>query len=701
MKAAVRKVETFVDSSLKVSELRYRRLFEAAQDGILILDAKTALIEDVNPYLIKMLGYSRREFLKKKLWEVGAFNDYCASQDDFKGLQKKKYIRHADLPLKAKDGHLVSVEFVSSVYRVGTRNVIQCNIRENSASNQAQAAQRGDERKWMNEALRERERQMRALVSSLDDIIIEMDEQGTYLNLWSGDESNLVKPKADMLGRSVLEILGAELGARILDKCRQALTSGRSEEVEYPLEVMGGARWFQARLNPIPAAAGAAKTVSMLVRDITERKRVEEALRASEDNYRNLFNNAEIGMFRTRLDGSEILEFNKKYLEILGYTLDEVKGKPSVEIWADKRERDRMFQLLKAEGHVTDFECVLLTKQGEARTCITSFRLYRDLGILEGSIQDITERKRAEEALDWEQYLLRTLLDNLPDRIYFKDRSGRFTRISRSQAEMFGLSNSASALGKTDFDFFTEMHARPALEAEQSIMTTGQPLVGLEEKETWPDGRLTWVYTTKMPLYDKAGIIIGTFGISTDITERKGAEEALLKSEAFLREQSVRDHLTGLFNRRYMEETLERELRRAIRRHLSVGIIMLDVDGFKGFNDTRGHAAGDAVLRELGSLFLTHVRGEDIPCRYGGDEFIIVLPDASGEATQQRAVFLCEQARQLDIKFEGVPLEAITLSAGIAAFPENGLTSAEVLKAADLSLYRAKDQGQGRVVVAE
>jgi diguanylate cyclase (GGDEF)-like protein len=185
-----------------------------------------------------------------------------------------------------------------------------------------------------------------------------------------------------------------------------------------------------------------------------------------------------------------------------------------------------------------------------------------------------------------------------------------------------------------------------------------------------------------------------------DITERKQAQDALIQSEARLREQSVRDHLTGLFNRRYMEETLERELLRASRKQLPLGLIMLDVDEFKRFNDTRGHAAGDAVLSELGSLLLRHVRGEDIPCRYGGDEFIIVLPDTSQQVTRARAERLCEHARHFNLQFEGQTLAAVTLSLGVAAFPENGSTSAGILRAADAALYRAKHEGRDRVAVA-
>jgi diguanylate cyclase (GGDEF)-like protein/PAS domain S-box-containing protein len=314
MKITARKVEMANVQKIRTSEFRYRRLFEEAQDGILILDAETGAITDVNPYLINMLGYSREEFVAKKLWEVGAFKDIEASKEAFEALQKNEYIRYEDLPLRAKSGGLIDVEFVSNVYLVGNEKVIQCNIR--------------------------------------------------------------------------------------------------------------------------------------------------------------------------------------------------------------------------------------------------------------------------------------------------------------------------------------------------------------------------------------------------DISERKQAQDALLKSQELLREQSVRDHLTGLFNRRYMEETLERELLRASRKDLSLGVIMLDVDEFKRFNDTYGHAAGDLILRELGHLLLKHVRGEDIASRFGGDEFIVVLPDASRVVTSERAEQICKDAQQSRFQFDGQTLEAVTLSLGVAIFPEHGTTSGTILKAVDRALYRAKHEERSRVVVA-
>src|ERR1041384_6963742 len=149
-----------------------------------------------------------------------------------------------------------------------------------------------------------------------------------------------------------------------------------------------------------------------------------------------------------------------------------------------------------------------------------------------GIDRDITERKKIEEALAREQYLLNTLLDNSPDYIYFKDTESRFLKTSKAHAKAFGLEDPAQVVDKSDFDFFTEDHARPAYQDEQEIIRTGRSL-SKEERETWPDSPDTWVLTTKMPLQDQDGKIIGTFGTSKDITERKQIEAALVREKQF------------------------------------------------------------------------------------------------------------------------------------------------------------------------
>jgi two-component system, sensor histidine kinase and response regulator len=150
---------------------------------------------------------------------------------------------------------------------------------------------------------------------------------------------------------------------------------------------------------------------------------------------------------------------------------------------------------------------------------------------LDGVVTDLTERKVAEEALAQERRLLETLMNNLPDAIYFKDRESRFLAINVGLARRHGLANPSEAAGKSDFDYFTHEHAEQAFRDEQQVIVTGQPIVNMEEKETWLDGSVTWVSTTKMPLRDPQGRIVGTFGVSRDVTERKRAQQELQKAK--------------------------------------------------------------------------------------------------------------------------------------------------------------------------
>ena len=168
-----------------------------------------------------------------------------------------------------------------------------------------------------------------------------------------------------------------------------------------------------------------------------------------------------------------------------------------------------------------------------------------------------------------------------------------------------------------------------------------------------------------------------------------------------LRNQSIRDPLTGLFNRRYMEVSLERELCRAARKQRPLGVIIIDLDHFKDFNDTYGHQTGDALLRAFGQFLQKRMRGEDIACRYGGEEFILIFPEAALGALQQRAEELRETAKQIHALDSDKSSAGITLSLGVASFPEHGSTVETLLQAADAALYRAKAGGRDRTVLAQ
>jgi len=187
----------------------------------------------------------------------------------------------------------------------------------------------------------------------------------------------------------------------------------------------------------------------------------------------------------------------------------------------------------------------------------------------------------------------------------------------------------------------------------------------------------------------------------TSISEQMGLAISNLKLKETLRNLSIRDPLTGLFNRRFMEEFLEREQIRAERNMQSFGIIMFDIDHFKNFNDTFGHDAGDTLLRELGVCLMNNIRGSDIGCRYGGEEFTIIMPDTDIDTVRKRAELLRERVSHMNVQYEGQSLGHVTLSLGVAGFPHHGSKIQAVIKAADAALYKAKSEGRDRVCIFE
>jgi diguanylate cyclase (GGDEF)-like protein len=189
--------------------------------------------------------------------------------------------------------------------------------------------------------------------------------------------------------------------------------------------------------------------------------------------------------------------------------------------------------------------------------------------------------------------------------------------------------------------------------------------------------------------------------LATAVAERISLAVANLKLREVLRNQSIRDPLTGLFNRRYMEESLNRELHRAARKHRSVSLVMLDLDHFKQFNDTFGHQAGDMLLREVASVIKARVRAGDLACRYGGEEFALILSETDTNGAHLCVDNIREAVKQLSVQFRGQSLGSMTLSAGIAASPGHSDNSEDLIHMADGALYRAKKEGRDRVVVCE
>jgi diguanylate cyclase (GGDEF)-like protein/PAS domain S-box-containing protein len=288
------------------------------------------------------------------------------------------------------------------------------------------------------------------------------------------------------------------------------------------------------------------------------------------------------------------------------------------------------------------------------------------------------------------EYLLETFLANTPDHMYIKDVDGQFTQLSASLGRWMGLDDPQHAVGLTDFDFFAPAHAAPARAAELEVMRTGVPIVGLEEREEWPDGRVTWVSTTKVPLRSRDQRMIGIFGLSRDITERKLADERsqeqsdqLERLAAQLEQLSLEDELTDLYNRRGLDLLGGNAVARAAREGSPLCVLFLDLDGLKAINDGFGHAAGDAALVSAGAVLRATVRETDIVARIGGDEFAAVLVGVSALEAEE----LRERIRRATL--ESSPGEhALSVSIGVAALECGQLeTLDDLIGAADRAMY--------------
>lgn len=296
-------------------------------------------------------------------------------------------------------------------------------------------------------------------------------------------------------------------------------------------------------------------------------------------------------------------------------------------------------------------------------------------------------RSLVDRRSNMERNLLNAFLEHIPDTVFFKDRDSRFLRISRAGANHFGLADPELAVNKTDADIFSSEHAVQALKDEKEIIRTGRPLIGIEEKETWPDGRENWVLTTKVPLKDHRGHIIGTMGIAHDITDRKQAEVQI-------RYMALHDALTGLPNRALLQDRLGQAIAMARRHRAKIAVLMLDLDHFKNVNDSLGHSIGDRLLEAVSKRLKACLRESDIVARLGGDEFVIGLPEASNDANIEQVARKVLASLTEPFRIEGHEL-AISASIGISQYPADGEASEALLQGADAAMYEAKKGGRG------
>ncbi|MBM3190075.1 MAG: diguanylate cyclase, partial [Chloroflexi bacterium] len=475
-----------------------------------------------------------------------------------------------------------------------------------------------------------------------------------------------------------------------------------------------------------------------------ERPGGEEVLRATEPRYRELFENASDMVYTLDLDG-RITSLNKAAERLTGYSRAEALRMKLVDLVApDHRDAARsIIQRHLAGEPPATHEIDILTKSGHRLALEISTHLIaregRPIG-LQGIVRDITERKKTEEALQQAKGKLEAWVHELEQRtreMTLLSEMGDMLRACLTTEEAYSVivrvaqqifpvqlgalyvitpsRNLVEAVALWGDTSFAERVFAPddcwALRRGR-VHWVEEPAVGLICKHLHQPTQEGYLCVPMMAQSEALGVLHLTQPRDARLTEAKQrlavamAEHIAmalsnLRLHETLRSQSIRDPLTGLFNRRFMEESLELELRRAMRNQRPLGVIMLDLDRFKDFNDTYGHDAGDTLLRELGALLQANIRGEDIACRYGGEEFTLILPEGGSDVLQQRAELLREAIRKMEVQHRGQSLGHIAASMGVALFPENGRTRDALLQAADAALYLSKDRGGDAVTMAK
>ncbi len=595
---------------------------------------------------------------------------------------------------------------------------------------------------------------LQALMDNMPDTIYFKDTASRFTRVNRAQSKVLgVASPEEAIGKSDFDFQARDLAQGFYAEEQAMVESGQPiiDRIEFNPTPDGQPRWFSATKVPIKDKQGRVTGIVGVSRDATERKQAEVELRAAEAKYRALVEQLPAITYVVALgDVNQTIYISPQVETLLGFSPDEWLA--DRELWIKQlhpNDRESVLAEVKRQderGQALNLEYRTLARDGRVLWFRNQSELMRDESgrarFSQGIMLDITHHKQAEEALQeahqklasWVKELEQrttdaTLLSNMGQMLQTAlSAQEAYTVISQFGQRLFPAQAGAVYLISASRNFV------------EAVTVWGEAPIDPEQRVFAPDecwalrrgrahlvsdmhsdlrcrhiGQSAWSSTLCVPMMAQ-GEALGVLHLAAadeparltetrqrlaqTVAEQLSLALANLRLRETLRNQSIRDPLTGLFNRRYLEETLERELHRATRGPYPLGIILLDLDHFNHFNDTFGHEAGDLVLRELGQLLTSHIRGSDIACRYGGEEFILILPEAPLETTRKRAETLRTTVKQLAVEQRGQPLGALSISLGVAIFPEHGANREMVLRAADQALHRAKHEGRDRVVVA-
>jgi len=447
---------------------------------------------------------------------------------------------------------------------------------------------------------------------------------------------------------------------------------------------------------------------------VRSKDEAESILRASQERLRVIYETAPLAAV-VYDEKAQVLEWNHRAEEIFGWKREEVMGHSFFNYMIPAESRSHVAKIVGTifDGpHIQYSLNTNLTKDGRTILCEWSNAIFLDehsgQRLVIAMASDVTERERIQQALQESESRYRALLESAPFPVVItRVRDSSVVYINQRASVCFQVPQE-EAPGRFAPDYWVEGGQRIKLIEE---LKQHQVVTDMEVNLRDGQGHPFWALLSARIMLDGDEPL--AFVSFNNISERKRAEEALQELNGLLafrlqeinilqerlQEQAIRDGLTGLFNRRYLDETLERELARAQRDGYPLAVAMIDIDRFKLLNDTYGHRAGDEMLRILGQFLQSHARSGDIPCRYGGEEFLLVLPHLDQETALQRAEEWRSSFAAQTVTFGQLQLTA-TLSIGIASYPGHGKTADTLVDAADGALYQAKKAGRNRVVSA-